>query len=596
MSGFTAYLPAPGHRAGAAALAPARAWCEGEQRLPVVGEAHEGASVVAFGRRRGEGAGFFADVDGWLATAGDWFHPEAEPGDARALLALLRARGSGVFDALDGSFAAAWYEASGARLTVALEPIGRAHLFLAVEPRGSFVGASATALACVTNPAPDPLAVHEFLATGTMYADRTPFLAVRRLEAGTRYVFERGRPARTERAATFRAGRGTPESVLDAGVAAVRAARLGLLRPLADLTGGLDSRLVTGLLLAAGVAPDVTVTGSDRDPDVRVARRLAAALGLSLLEERAEPGGGPGSFLDRVLDAAALAEGRCDAVEYARIAAIHDRHARTHGCSVNGSGGELLRSYWWSRRHLRPGATADVRAAARRFVAAACAPPFLAGPAIADLGAHFEGVVESSFARAPERSATALLDHLYLDVRMQCWQGALASATNRIWPSLAPLLARSVVAEALAVPPSARLGRRLFVELFARLAPPLRNCPLESGLPPGALGWRNAWRHAPALVRGAAARAQRAFRRIARRPPPPPPPPPPDETAASQVAAYLAPRELALAPLVDPVRFETWLRGATRGAGAPPELLGRTLALERVLRAAARGARRPLPV
>jgi len=588
MGAFLAFLPASGRAPSSGSLAGPRAWVETRQRLRPLDEAWAGAGVVKFGRRSAPASPLARGPEGWLAGAGTWHHPEI-PGrdDSAGLLRLLGTSGAAALDRLDGSYAIAWLDARSGDLVVATEPLGRLHVFCAETEEGAFVGTSAVALARAGAAEPDPVAVHEFLATGTVYGDRSPFLRVRRLAGGCRHLFRAGRRAGSVRSAdSFAGGRGSPEAVLEAVRAALDAFVCGVARPLADLTGGLDSRLVVAAMLDAGLRPDVTVTGPSTSRDVIVARRLAQALGLRLLHEPPEPGAAARGSFDRVIDAAALADGMIDAAEYAFIASVHEPHAREYDCSVNGSGGEVLRDYWWTQRHLDPAAPIDVDVAARRFTALALPPPFLQPAPIPDLHGHFAEVVADSLASTAGRPATARLDHLYLDVRMQCWQGAIASATNRIWPAISPLLARGAVAEALAVEPRRRLGARLFRELFRRFPHAIRDVPLESGFPPRGFGLLSAWCAVPGIAAAPGRFARRAWRRLGRgrrlgaAP---------DAAAVALLASgagdYLDFGGMALGPLLDAARYRGWLDVARTGASTASPILGRLVALEAALRA-----------
>ena len=48
------------------------------------------------------------------------------------------------------------------------------------------------------------------------------------------------------------------------------------------ISGGYDSRLILALLRARGVRPRLHVYGTDRDPDVRIAKQICAGEGLKL--------------------------------------------------------------------------------------------------------------------------------------------------------------------------------------------------------------------------------------------------------------------------------------------------------------------------
>jgi hypothetical protein len=172
---------------------------------------------------------------------------------------------------------------------------------------------------------------------------------------------------------------------------------------------------------------------------------------------------------------------------------------------------------------------------------------------------------------------------------MQCWQGAIASATNRLWPNHSPLLLRAPRRAGLTIDPRARLGARLFHFLFRRFPAPFANCPLESGFPPLDPRLENLWRFVPGLLaRGRQAVQQRVRGRV----------PAAGADAAATVrdlmaagaADYLRPERLALGELCDRPRLERFLAAARTTGAVPIALLGRMIALEAAFRAAAGSA------
>lgn len=550
------------------AFGRARAWIEEGKCLPLHAEAGGRTRLAAFGRTE-----VGRSPRGWLASAGAWTHPDAR--DADALLAAVEARPAAL-DALDGFYAVLWHDEASGTLTVAPDHLGRLHLFAAETADGAWISTSAVALARVASAEPDPLAVAEFLASGTLYEDRTPFLRVRRLRAGRRYRFRAGRAAGVEEVGPASGG-----DIVDACRRAAGEAAEAAGRPLPDLTGGLDSRLVVGFLLEAGHRFPVTVTGAPGDPDVRSAARLARALGVDLVVEDAAGLAAARADFAKVRRAAARAEGGYDAIEYAGIAHIHEDHAARWGGSVNGSGGEVLRNYWWGARELAaPGADA-VAVALPRFARPATVPAILAAEHRPDPWRHFREVLGRSLEGRGRLPAHERLDHLYLDLRMQCWQGAIASATNQIWPTLSPLLDRRVLAAVLRAPPRERLGGRLLHALFARWPGPLQDVRLATGGPPRPLTPATVWRFLPALA-GLARRAR------ARLLPPRGAADAPGVRALLQdgAADFLAPAAMRLLPLLDRAAFEAFRDEGARSGEVSSAVLGRLLALEFALRGA----------
>jgi hypothetical protein len=273
-----------------------------------------------------------------------------------------------------------------------------------------------------------------------------------------------------------------------------------------------------------------------------------------------------------VLRAAARVEGTYDAAEYASILAIHEPHSRLFELSVNGSGGEVFRNYWWDERHLGRKEGDAAGELVRRFTFNAAAPPFLAEPRAA--AAHFRAVLDRTLRGRAGDPLPALFDHAYLHLRMQCWQGAIASATNETWPTLSPLLLKRPLEVLYRLPDRDRLGLRLFRALLLSFPGPFHTTPLATGFPPAG----GPLRSLPGLLGLPVQWWERVKGRLRRGQPDPGPSP---ALMASGAADYLRPGEMALAPLLDARRLAEFLEKPTSLA-----LLGRLLALEWALREA----------
>lgn len=552
---------------------------EAGKGLKPAGEVGRGTRAVHYARRNGSGHPPAEGPQGWVVCAG---MPSSLPS------AILQ--DASLLEELDGSYAVARFDATAGILTVQPDPLGRLHVWVAEDPAGVYVGTSAIALAAATSGEADPLAIAEFLATGNCYEERSVFRRVRRLQGGRRYRFRDGRPIDSVPTphllppAGEPSGRVGPEELAEAAAAALRPFLGGLRHPLSDLTGGLDSRVILGLLRRCGSMPDVTVTGPRDHPDVRVATALAKRLGLAMLHEDSAVVSGARTSFDAVLKAAAQVEGEFDAVEYAAIARVHEGHAATHDASVNGSGGEVLRNYWWEEEHLG-GDRDPVALGTPRFAKFWNDPGFLAERV--EGRSHFSGVVARALAGRGADPVHAQMDHIYLHLRMQCWQGAIASATNQILPNLSPLLLSRTLEAVFATDPRRRLGARLIYDLFRLYGPPFSTQRLATGWPPRPFSLTDAWRFLPGLLETPMRlrdrlRARRAWRGGI------------DEAGAERVKAlfrsgaadFFRPAEMAVAPLCDRPRLEALLQAARDRGAVPSSLVGRLLATEFALRAA----------
>src|SRR4029077_15897353 len=128
----------------------------------------------------------------------------------------------------------------------------------------------------------------------------------------------------------------------------------GAPRAWADLTGGGDSRLMTALLHRAGVDFIVNTVGGTRDPDVRVAARVASAAGCDW--QRFDL---PGSWREIMpgLVPLAVAWGDChlDALQLCDVLWGHLAKAQLHTRLFIGGGGEHFRDRAWQQEFFNGG-------------------------------------------------------------------------------------------------------------------------------------------------------------------------------------------------------------------------------------------------
>jgi asparagine synthase (glutamine-hydrolysing) len=593
MAGFLIYQSACKSNARER-LAFANSWFCHEKRLPIAGQLeHPRISLIKYGRRCSRSSDVVDQTEGWIATVGFWTHPQClQPDSNAALLKLLLEQGSSVIQELDGMYAIAWYAKSTGILRVATDHIGRLHVFWATTSSGVFVSTSCIAIARAAPSDPDPVAAYEMLATGTMYEERTPFQGIRRIPAASVLEFCEGVLCRETRHSDL-VSASRPQSEMSAehlvGVLSEPVRRLldRYDNPLSDLTGGLDSRLVLGLLLRMQRQVTVTVTGYSADPDVRVAKRLARMLGVDIEVVGPELIGDSQRKFGSVLDAATLSEGGYDPIGYAAISRVHSIHAGRYDVSINGTGGELLRNYWWDRSHVRNASSDIVKIDAQRFVRGTIVPPIVAGEFRLDLARHFEAVVRRCLDSVRDAPAYAKLDHLYIFLRMQCWQGAIASATNQIWPAVSPFLLRDVLNVVLRLNPLSRLGAKAMHQMFSICSPALATYPLETGFPPMAVSIPTLWRFLPGLGRAPFAQWRRvkAYRRSAAAH---------DESSATVVrdlfasgaADYFHFPTMSLRFCLDQPAFDRFFVEARTTGAVPLSLVGRLIAMESSYRAA----------
>jgi asparagine synthase (glutamine-hydrolysing) len=256
-----------------------------------------------------------------------------------------------------------------------------------------------------------------------------------------------------------------------------------------DLTGGYDSRVVVAALLGSGLSFSTVVSGAANSADVRVSRALAKLANLPHLHISPALA----VSFSEAKQALSLTDGEYNIVEYANVMRVHKQLSQHFDISINGSFGELARGYWWELLFPHTGSRMKLdaqRVARGRFAAKPFDALLFPASSALDLASHLAGVIERSNAGLEQSPNTLQLDNVYLTLRMQRWQGKIASSTNQLWPCLSPFMFRSVLEVILQAQSGARQRSLLIRRMLAHFQTKLANVPLEHGYPPLPMNWK----------------------------------------------------------------------------------------------------------
>ncbi|GAA0927710.1 asparagine synthase-related protein [Nonomuraea longicatena] len=331
----------------------------------------------------------------------------------------------------------------------------------------------------------DVLALQSVARQGYFLSEETPFAGVRALPPASRLV-ARDRLTVTTEPLPKGTGRGGGE-VADHLVRAVEPLLHSSDEVRVTLTGGRDSRLIAALLTGAGIPYRAFTSGFDDDPDVIVARRVAAALGVE--HQVTPPPLTPDNELsvvhpaDRVHTVLRVCEGMLSAYENITGDAPYSTVPR-----LGGHNGEILRG----------GFLSGMRETTPQAVRHRTQTLFLAQRALftAEANAHAEQLAWTS-------DGLDVPDHLYVRFRVGRWHAAARTAMLRRGTPVQPFLDNRVVAAALALDPAFRRSERLVHRLVKSFAPAAAKVPLEGGT------WRfraeSAWARLRRRARGAEA-------------------------------------------------------------------------------------------
>jgi asparagine synthase (glutamine-hydrolysing) len=487
------------------------------------------ARLALWSREGGRFAGVTRGDDDWLAVVGNPTHAALaglKPADARQwLLATANADG---LDAVSPPFA--WvHHRGGGQYDVGVDRAGLQHVYRR-EARGS-TWLSTSALPLADGAAVDPAALAEWLAIGHFVTTRTLVAGVEKVPAARRIAL--GPKGETVHAGPLPAAGAVPDDPLgtytEAFLAATRtcAADDGVQ---AELTGGLDTRLLLASVLSQDL-PVPTWTISQRGSDeLRTIDRLRSVEPFEHVVADV-----PETFADELpglaLELHELSDGEVNAIEYAPLL-LAFRGAQSVGrrVSMSGGGGEIARGFYFSAVDPAGGGVRGVsleRLLAKLTASTAGVARAIRPEVVREPDASVAETVRSLLLDAPGDSPEAVLEHIYLNSRMQRLAGRNSSTTGVFYRQAVPFFANDFVDLQLSLPPAWKHGSLVMRRAIERLHPRLARVPLDTGLPVAPLSWRRPSTHARRVVsygrRGLVKFGGTPGALLARRPPKPVP-------------------------------------------------------------------------
>lgn len=461
-------------------------------------------SSIARENTSGEYVACDAATNTWFAISGTCFDKLGNSHPDQLLQQYLRLGLEAFCQSLEGFFAIAIGDAGTGDLIVITDIVGSSHAYVREMSGCSIVSSSSLLLSTLGEISFDPVACQEFLGMGIIYEDRSLYREIKKLPPASILTFRDG--AQVEHRTYWTPARLSPNSLTadDATEmlwqeATRGAAKVGqtFSRIVCDLTGGYDSRAMAAAFLGGGCSFTTTVSGPEESPDVQVSTALAKELGVRHLHS--PPGEAP--TFNELCAAVQLTDGEYDLVEYSNIAQIHRKLAQQFEVSINGSFGEVARGYWWELLFPHTGAHQRLdshKLSARRYAWHSSDDLFLPEFRL-NLVEHMASVIDRTTADIAESPNTFQMDVSYLRMRMQRWQGRIASSTDRIWACLSPFMFRRVLETMLQAQYAVRQRSLLVRRMLAAHQPALANFPLEHGYPAAPFTARNFWRFWPVV-------------------------------------------------------------------------------------------------
>jgi len=454
--------------------------------------ANGSARIAKFARESAPFCGIVTTQTGeWVCGAGTLFYRNSA--EARALQLLLGDATPATLEQCakraEGIFAIAAGFSTGS-LAIVTDRLGTLHVYKANIGGCVVLSTSSLALAALNDARWDMEACREFLCTGTVFGSRSLFVGIEKLPPAVVCRFVDGVETRIRywSPAAASMGTGATGSVGDLAEALGSVARdigCGYERLAVDLTGGMDSRAILGAMMSSRLSFNCVVNGRDTDPDVLASKKIAEVFSLRHIHQR-PPEDGDEGWWHRVKRAILLCDGEFNASLYANTYAAHRSLAGEHDASVNGSNGEICKGYWWELLFPFTGQKGHFDArkiASKRFAVDATMVSVLDTSFEESLTDHFAGIVRDADHGFEELPNTSRLDNIYLTLRMQRWQGRIASATSRLWPCVSPFMWSRPMEIALSTPARLRLRNRLSRQLIYHFNPTLARLPLAQGYP-----------------------------------------------------------------------------------------------------------------
>ncbi|WP_230465892.1 asparagine synthase-related protein [[Actinomadura] parvosata] len=323
----------------------------------------------------------------------------------------------------------------------------------------------------------DVLALQSMVRQGFFLSDETPYKGVSALRPSSRLVVRDGVRTVTETPLPQAAPAPTSARHKRAAVGELAEALLATVAPLRDLgepvnlalTGGRDTRILAALLHAARVPFRTTTNGLDTHPDVIIARMIAERLGVEHTviappQTAAKDAVLVEHPLGRAWETLRTCEGMTSA--YETIVSYLPYSGKP---TMSGQSGETLRAGSLNllqtdlgdqalRRRIETTFTKD----AKLFTAEA--------------NEHARELARPWLAR---ENRLETLDHLYIWYKVGRWQASARAGSLRRGDPVRPFLDNRVVRAALSLDQSWRLSEEVIYTLILRLAPELRDVPIE---------------------------------------------------------------------------------------------------------------------
>ena len=385
----------------------------------------------------------------------------------------------------DGSFTVVL--SRGGKLYIFGDPLGTYRLFHSEDHTvwGSSFVAAASAMNSLK---PNPQGLYEYVFQGATYGNDTPFHEIRMADSHAVYEWEeREAPQRRPRSFNMflRPINGSQDELTDDCLEALKtqfSQVVGQFRDNIDtaLSGGYDSRLMLALLRQAGSRPKVHVYGADNDPDVMVAKAIAAGENIPLTHRDKSQSVPPTAedYPAIVAKNFFVMDGIPNEGIFDNGLNLETRRERVDGgaLALNGGGGEIYRDFF----HLpdQPLTVEDmIKTFYSQYDPASTTEEFSERLYRERLAQKIRTVLDKTTDQLTRTEAEAI----YPLFRLRYWMGKNNTLNNRFGPALTPFTRYSVLQSAMPVPLSMKYYGNFEAAMIRKLDPVLASYDTDYG-------------------------------------------------------------------------------------------------------------------
>ena len=418
------------------------------------------------------GPRFFAKEDGsgWIVVKGIIFDVVSESPivNLERLLDQILAEAPGDLNRYEGTFALAAWDAREAQGWAVNDQTSLLNLYYGEQDGGLYVATNALALARAIGLGLDPWSVLQFLMTSVTDAPDATFAGLRRVNVGEHIHYRSGRLSQSKHwsayasRARYFSGSAAAEAI--APIIVDRASRYAAVANpvLSDLTGGLDTRLLTCAAGRAGVELTVTVNGSPEWADVKLAHEVAETMHWKVRHYNTASLWTSEFTPEMRRDLTYRTSGELPFAAIYHHLSTGPALGENFNLHMIGTGGDLYRTFPWEETwKLRRGAFATVRMPPRDLFSHDFASRFYS-----KLRSRIRTISEEG----PGASLSQQLDATFV-WKMTSHSSLYLSALHNWLPSAAPLMSAGIVKMAVAMPPRMRMGGQLQRHIISWLAP-----------------------------------------------------------------------------------------------------------------------------